>query len=116
MHLEHRDHAQVLAPLDELAHLGPVTRAHWPPVESTMRTEFAPVAAIAARSCSCRPRLEPGVRIVDAAHDERRAVVVDELPVRDEEAGETSYRQQQTECKRWLRAAARERIVLITSP
>ena len=29
----------------------PFTRAHWPPVESTTRTVFAPVAAIAARSC-----------------------------------------------------------------
>src|SRR5688572_5569623 len=30
---------------------GPFTRAHWPPVESTTRTELAPVAAMAARSC-----------------------------------------------------------------
>ena len=29
----------------------PLTRAHCPPVESTMRTVFEPVAAIAARSC-----------------------------------------------------------------
>src|SRR5688572_1602282 len=29
----------------------PLTRGHWPPVDNTMRTEFAPVAAMAARSC-----------------------------------------------------------------